>query len=195
MATVLRPSYLTVALCNNYLVGSPLKGFGAVFMKAEHDTGIAADLMMAICKQESNLGRHGWSKPPYNNCTNWGIGDVTVTGEGRFASFTECIANTFKWVKERHLNPSNWRYKKAKAAGLDPVSVEGIGLNYASDKGWPAAVNRIQKEILTFMPEEISVKQESTYDGTFNVPVAWDEPMTRLTYAWIRHKERKGGTA
>ena len=190
MATVLRKSYLTAALCNNYLIGSPLKGLGAVFIKAENDTGIAADLMMAICKQESNLGRHGWSKPPYNNCTNWGIGDVTVTGEGRFASFTECITNTFKWVKERHLNPDNWRYKKAKAAGLDPLSIEGVGLNYASDKGWPAAVNRIQKEILTFMPEEATVKQDAVAELHLNEPVDWDKPITYLTYAWIKHKEK-----
>jgi hypothetical protein len=84
--------------------------------------------------------------------------------------------------------------RTAKAAGLDPLSIEGVALNYASDKGWPAAVNRIQKEILTFMPEEVSVKQEITHDGTFNEPVVWDEPITKLTYAWIRHKERKGGT-
>jgi hypothetical protein len=193
LATVLRKSYLTVAQCNLYLKDSPLKGFGAVFLKAEADTGIAADLMMAICKQESNLGRHNWSKAPYHNCTNWGIGDVTVTGEGRFASFTECITNTFKWVKERHLNPSNWRYKKAVAAKLDPLSIEGVALNYASDKGWPAAINRIQKEILGFMPEEVSVKQEAVAKLKLVEPVDWNAPVSYLVYAWILHKGGMNG--
>lgn len=192
MAMVLRKSYLTGAQCNSYLKDSPLKGLGSVFLQAELQTGIAADLLMALCKQESNLGRHAWSKAPYHNCTNWGIADSGPTSESKFSSFTECILNTAKWVKGRFLNPTNWRYTTCLShkPPYNPLSVEGVGFHYASDTNWAAAVNRIQKEILTFMPEEVSVKQDAVAECHLNEPVDWNAAMTYLTYAWIRHKEK-----
>lgn len=200
MTMVLRSSFMTVQQCDNYLKASPLAGLGKVFLQAEKETRIGADLMMAICKQEGNLGRHRWSKAPYYNCTNWGIADSGPTSESKFASFTACILNTFRWVKSRHLNPTNWRYTTCIDLKLDPLSLEGVAKHYASDPNWPAAVNRIQREILSFTPEEVSVKQFMITSGRYNEPVTWTPEggcppgaVDRLTLAWVCWKGESHG--
>jgi hypothetical protein len=182
---------LTEANCNKYLKGSPLAGLGKVFLQAEKETLIPADLMLALVQQESGKGRNSWSKVPYNNCTSWGIHDAGPTSEGKFASFSDCILMTAKYLKDRFLNPANWRYQSAIDNGFEPLSLEGVGSVYASDAKWAAGINAIRKEILGIMPEEVSVKQEAVEKLHLVEPVAWGDPVTYLVYAWMLHK---GGT-
>jgi beta-N-acetylglucosaminidase len=186
-----RSSYLNEANCNKYLKGSPLAGLGKVFLQAEKETLIPADLMMALCQQESGKGRNAWSKSPYNNCTSWGVHDSGPTEEAKFASFTECILMTARYLKDRFLNPKNWRWERAIDNGFDPLTLEGVGSVYASDHKWADGINAIRKEILSIMPEEVTVKQDAVEKLHLVEPVSWDAPVTYLVYAWILHK---GGT-
>jgi len=184
-----RKSYLTVAQCNKYLHGSPLAGLGKVFLEAEEKWKTPADLMMALCQQESNLGRGGWCKPPYNNCTSWGVHDSGPTSEAKFASFTDCILKTAGYLKSRFLNPKNWRWQRAMDNGFDPLTLEGVGSVYASDHKWADGINAIRLEILETMPEEILVKQSLVERYRLVEPLDWDAPMTMLRYAWMCSKE------
>lgn len=186
-----RESYLTAVQCNRYLKGSPLAGLGNVFLQAEKATLIPADLMLALCQQESGCGKGPWCKPPYNNCTSWGVHDSGPTSEAKFASFSDCILGTANYLKTRFLNPKNWRWQRAIDNGFDPLTLEGVGSVYASDAKWAAGINAIRKEILSIMPEEITVKQKAVETLHLVEPVAWDAPVTYLVYAWMLHK---GGT-
>lgn len=173
MTRILRCSYLSGKALNAFLVSTPMKGLGNVLVAAELQTGIAADILVGICGAETSYGSRGYATDKsFNNLTDWGIGDVTKTSEAQFKSFSECLTNTALWLKQRFLDPTNWRYKKAVAAKLGPTSLEGVALNYASDKNWAKNVLACRADLMKRQPEDVCMKQ---YAGgfLFNEPVDW----------------------
>lgn len=191
MTRVLRKSYLTANAINAFLANTPMRGLGGVALQAEAETGIAADILIGICGAETSYGAKGYAtSKEFNNLTNWGVGDVTITSEARFKSFTDCLLKTAHYIKDRHLNPSNWRFKECVKAGLDPYSLEGIHAHYASDKNWVKSVLGCRADIMARQTSLVSMKQ---YAGgfLFDEPVDWtDRVYVVVGYASWKHDGR-----
>ena len=110
--TIIRPSFATASEIDKLLKGTRMAGLGWALLKAEQETGIGADFMYALAKQESSLGNaNGWSLPPYNNPYSWDITSKGPGSESKFDSIADCILFVAQKLKKNYLTPGAVYYK------------------------------------------------------------------------------------
>jgi beta-N-acetylglucosaminidase len=151
--TVLRPSFMTYSQVQKVLKGTGLAGYETAFLKAEEQSGIAADYLIAIAAHESQWGTNYWWKS-YNNCFSWGITDSGVNNEGykiSKMSKADAIVYTANQIKSQYLTKGGSYY-----AG---ETLAAINTHYASDTQWAAKVLNIHKQIVAGLPETTLAKQ------------------------------------
>jgi hypothetical protein len=191
--TVLRTTDLEAHDIDRFLVGSPMKALGAYFISAESETGIGADYLLAIACHESAKGTGGWTKPPYCNLFSWGIHDSGPKPSGRFPSFPACITSVAGQLNTILRNPTNFRNVNAKAKGLIPDTLSGMGSWYATDKDWAEKVEAWRQQFLATLDPNEQVLFWAVDSGVFFAPTNGTEPVTRLMLAYALRK--LGGNA
>ena len=117
--TIIRPSFAIASEIDKLLKRTRMAGLGWALLKAEKETGIGADFMYALARQESNLGNNNnWSLPPYNNPYSWDITSKGAGSEASFKSIADCILFVAQKLKKNYLTPGAVYYK-----GETPQSV------------------------------------------------------------------------
>jgi len=117
--TIIRPSFATASEIDKLLKGTRMAGLGWALKMAEEETGIGADFMYALAKQESNLGNgNDWSLPPYNNPYSWNITSKGAGPDAYFKNMADCIIKVAGYLKKLYLTPGAMYYK-----GETPQSV------------------------------------------------------------------------
>ena len=145
--TVLRPSYMTAKELDSFVEGTKLFGIGKYLIQAEDETGIGADILLAIICHETGKGSGYWINPPYYNLFSWGIykdKDGVVRCHISFDSFEQCIIGGYRkgvWVEGV---PS--RIKRLYLLKSGPYysgeTLYAIGTHYAADGSWYLGVER-----------------------------------------------------
>lgn len=187
--TIKRPSAVTQGDLARFLKGSPLALAAAAFVAAEAETGLAADVLVAIACHESGKGTNYWSKPPYNNCMSWGITDSGPVG-GKYASLADCVLDVAKALAAILADKGNWRNARALQCKLPADSLAGISTWYASDKDWELGVEGWRQRLIATLDPTTQVMYHMVDVGIFNDPTNSDTPVTRGTLAWAL---KKGG--
>jgi len=191
--TVLRPSFLTPTIIDNYLKGTGLAGTGTAFIEAERETGIGADYLLSIAIHESGWGSNYYWKY-WNNCFSWGITDSGPTWEAQFIKNNltkyQAIVYISKKIKELYLTEGGAYYSGETLAS--------IGKHYASDSHWAEAVLRQHKRFVKTLPAEIQAKEwimetrilkgDEPYSLERCSSTYWTRPLTRAELAIILYR-------
>lgn len=145
--TVLRPSYMTAKELDSFVEGTKLFGIGKYLIQAEDETGIGADILLAIICHETGKGTGYWVNPPYYNLFSWGVykdKDGVVRCHISFDSFKQCIVGGYRksvWVEGV---PSRIKrlYLLKSGAYYSGETLYAIGTHYAADGSWYLGVER-----------------------------------------------------
>ncbi|WP_028402239.1 SH3 domain-containing protein [Ectobacillus panaciterrae] len=145
------PSRVTADEINNYiekyeaLTGkhSVFHGQGQLFINVGTDAGINQLILAAMAIHESAYGTNELAIKKYNLFSVGAYDADPFYYAYTFQSVEQSVKYQAKFLKERYLNPSNWRYKGAYLGDAN----SGINYYYATDKQWgekiAAHANRI----------------------------------------------------
>lgn len=206
--TVLRPSYMSARELDSIVKGTPLYGLGKYFLEAEKQSGIGADILLAIAIHESNYGRNYWSGSvkyngrwyPCNQIFSWGVTDSGVKPWAFYYSKRDCLLGginpiTGKYQKgvpellyELYLSPSGTYYSGE--------TLWAIGQHYASDGSW---YRKVESVLNSFPKTEMTKAQEwivgtkilKPYDKAKGIKPPrdyWDKPLTRRELSIILYR-------
>jgi hypothetical protein len=152
--TVLRPSFITSTIINDYVKGTALGGFGEYLINAEKSSGIGADYLLAIMIHESGWGSGPWIKNGYKAYFSWGITDSgpnSEAGKVKNMSVEDGIVYVANQIKVLYLTKGGAYYKGE--------TLSAIGTYYASDGSWASNVINIHAKFTSGLSEEIKSKQ------------------------------------
>ncbi len=210
--TVLRPSFMTSQELDSIVKGTPLYGLGKHFLEAEKESGIGADILLAIAIHESDYGRNYWSGYakyqgkiyPCNQIFSWGITDSGPKVWAFYRSKKECLLggiNPITGAYQKGVPELIYElYLKPGAIYYSGETLWSIGQHYASDGSWYRKVENILE---TFPKTQLEKAQEwivgsrilKPYDKSKGIkPPAdyWDRPLTRRELAVILYRIQEG---
>ena len=187
--TVLRPSYMTSEELDNFIKGTKLYGIGKYLIEAEEDTGIGADILLAIICHETGKGTNVWSKAPYRNLFSWGVyGGVSRYS---FSTYEECILKCSGWIKSLYLTKGGTYYSGE--------TLYAIGEKYASDSLWYRKVENIlanipKSEVILAKEWIIGAKVLQPFNISKGIKEPWNywqKPLTKEEIAIILYRVNK----
>ncbi|MFZ0218042.1 MAG: glucosaminidase domain-containing protein, partial [Candidatus Dormiibacterota bacterium] len=133
---VLQPSGLSAAQINSFVAkkraGSPYATQGAAFLRAEQQTGVSAQLLVAMAALQ----------------TSWGTviraNNVYAIGGESYPTLPAGIIDGAAWIKQNYLT-SGGRYYVAP-------TLAGMGVHYATSSAWAGTVASIAEEMYSPPP-------------------------------------------
>lgn len=138
---LLKRSGASAEAYNKVLEGTNMAGLGYAFKAAEIETGVNALNLMSIAIHES-----GWATNPIsikkNNIMSICAYDVdTFNSASSYSTKMKCVSDAAVLLKRDYLTKGG-KY-------FNGVSLEGINVKYASDKGWAMKVRQIKNDIIS----------------------------------------------
>lgn len=153
--TVLRPSFLTSTMINDYTNKTKLAGLGQYFIEAEKQSGIGSDYLLSIVIHESGWGSGPWAVEPWHNLFSWGITDSGPNSEAYYIKDKLTRENAIIYVankiKTLYLTPGALYYKGE--------TLGSIGQLYASDGSWASGVISAHNDFVKTLPEQILAQE------------------------------------
>ncbi|HEY8762286.1 MAG TPA: glucosaminidase domain-containing protein [Candidatus Dormibacteraeota bacterium] len=194
-SSVLEPSLETASDIDAFLARTPLAGTGAVFIKAEADTGVNARFLVGITWTENNSGASYLAQTQHN------LFSFVGSGPGGWASYPsseESIRTAAAYLGKEYARPSGIHYRGG--------TIAAVGSVYAADGGWAGKVARAANFIGPSRgePYAAAISIAGIAPGSLTVHVTnvgyvpWDlAPGAQLVFhlRWARHAESLTSTA
>lgn len=120
------------------LAGTPLNGYGDVFVRIEEEIGVNGLFMAGLCGQEQGFGR-GPLAVKKNNLTSYAAYDGQVSKARSFESFEECLLVTANMLRKNYLTEGGKHH--------NGFTLSAVNVKYATDKKWDDSILVIMKKL------------------------------------------------
>ncbi|GAC1654771.1 MAG: hypothetical protein NVS9B1_06520 [Candidatus Dormibacteraceae bacterium] len=128
-SNVVTPSLETAADLDRFLARTNLRGMGAVFLRAEAQSGVSARFLIAITWVENNSGASYLAQTQHNLFSFVGGGPG---GFQSFPTFEDSILTSAEFIGREYARPGGHFYRGG--------TIAAIGHIYAEDPNWPVKV-------------------------------------------------------